>query len=270
MVRKIKYKPVSKELENIVKPILNSSTRASVGLDQVVGEYYYIKTEQLHPFKNQARQNFNNEEILKLAASIKEYGVRQPLSVLKSVNGEYEVISGERRLRAAKVANLDRVPCIILTEGMDANAVALIENIHRKDLHPIELGTAYKQIIKDKVFESQEKLSQGISVAKSTVSEYIKLSDIPEDIKTYAIQNNIISRDKLRKLLKANDNNNVEKMRSIVGLSTCRNKSFSVLRILSSEGEIKIQDSGLAKIPVETKKIVKNHLKRLIAQIDSD
>jgi ParB family chromosome partitioning protein len=269
MARKIKYKPVSKELEHIVKPVLDVSTRTSVGLDQVVGEYYYINVEELYPFKNQARKNFNDEAIIKLADSIKEHGVRQPLSVKKSIDGKYEVVSGERRLRAAKIANLYKVPCIVLTEDIDANAVALIENIHRADLHPIELGSAYKQLIKDQVFENQEKLSQGISVAKSTVSEYIKLSNIPEDIKTYAIQKNIISRDKLRSLLKANKSNNIEEMRSLVGLGVYKNRSFSVLRISSLEGEIKIQDLGITKLTPKTKEIVKKHLKKIITQIDS-
>ena len=268
MARKIKYKPISQELENIVKPVSNITTRASVGLDQVVGEYYYINTEQLKPFKNQARKIFNAEEITKLAASIKKYGIRQPLTVAKNIDGKYEVISGERRLKAAKELNLDKVPCIILTEDIDANAVALIENIHRKDLHPIELGMAYKRLIEDGVFESQEKLSEGISVVKSKVSECIKLSHLPEDIKEYAVKKNIISRDKLRNLIKANESNNIEKMRSLIGLVLSVNKNFSILRILSSEGKIRIQDSGLTKLTIKEKKMVRDHLRRLANEID--
>ncbi len=269
MTRKIKYKPVSKELENIVKPTFNSSTRASVGLDQAVGEYYFIDTDQLFPFKNQARKSFNKEEIAKLADSIKEYGIRQPLSVVKNLDGKYEVVSGERRLRAAKEIGLDKVPCIILKENNDANAIALIENIHRKDLHPIELGSAYKKLIESKVFGSQDKLAQAISVAKSTVSEYIKLSNIPENIKLCAIENNIYSRDKLRGLLKAYENNDLKKMESLVGLIGRQYKNFSVLRIMSSEGKIKIQDSGLSRLSIEDRKVVKEQLQKLIKQIES-
>lgn len=268
MTRKIKYKPVSKELEDIVKPTLNPPTRASIGLDQAVGEYYFINVEELFPFKNQARKDFNEEEIIKLAGSIKEYGVRQPLSVIKNPEGKYEVISGERRLRAAKKVGLAKVPCIILKENKDANAIALIENIHRKDLHPIELGTAYKQLIAEKVFDNQEKLSQAISVAKSTVSEYIKLSNMPEDIKNQAIKSNISSRQKLRSLLKAHENKDIKKMQSLVGLAGRQYRNFSVLRILFSEGEIKVQDSGLSRLSSEAKEIVKSKLQYLIQQID--
>lgn len=269
MTRKIKYKPVSKELENIIKPTLNSSTRASVGLDQAVGEYYFIDTDQLLPFKNQARKSFDKEEITKLASSIKEYGIRQPLSVVKNIDGKYEVISGERRLRASKQVGLNKVPCIILKENKDTNAIALIENIHRKDLHPIELGMAYKKLIEDKVFANQEKLAQAISVAKSTVSEYIKLSNIPENIKLHVIEKNILSRDKLRNILKAYEDNDFKKMESLVGLIGHQHKNFSVLRILSSEGEIKVQDSGVARLSIETRKVVKSQLQRIIQQIDS-
>ncbi|AVP87931.1 Putative chromosome segregation DNA-binding protein [Candidatus Phycorickettsia trachydisci] len=269
MTRKIRYKPLSKELENIVKPVSNSSTRASIGLEQAVGEYYFINTDQLHPFKNQARRNFNDDEISKLADSIREYGVRQPLSIIKNLEGNYEVVSGERRLRAAKQAGLTKVPCIILKENTDANAIALIENIHRKDLHPIELGVIYRKLIEEKIFENQERLAQAISVAKSTVSEYIKLSNIPEDIKLHLIEKNISSREKLRDISKAYEKGDIEKINSLVGVPNRKHKNFSILRIMSSEGEIKIQNVGLKNLSIEARKKVKNQLQKLIQQIDN-
>lgn len=269
MVRKIKYKPISKELEGIVKPDSSTSTRVSVGLDKVVGEYYYINTEQLQPFKNQARKSFNIEEIKKLASSIKEYGIRQPLTVAKSIDGEYEVISGERRLRAAKEIGLNKVPCIILKEDMNADAVALVENIHRKDLHPIELGSAYRQLIESKVFKTQEELADSISVAKSKVSECIKLSKIPDDVKNFIIDKNIVSRDVLRKVLKANSDNDKEKMKRVVGLDTHKQNRFSVLRVMFSDGEIKVQDSGIKKLTDENKKEVIENLKNVVDKINS-
>jgi ParB family chromosome partitioning protein len=268
MTRKIKYKAVSKELEHLVKPLFNSSNRASIGLEEAVGEYYFINIELLYPFKNQARKNFNEDEIIKMSDSIKEYGIRQPLSVIKNPDGKYEVISGERRLRAAKYAGLDKVPCIILKENIDVNAIALIENIHRKDLHPIELGASYKKLIEAKVFENQEKLARAISVTKSTISEYIKLSNIPEDIQSQIIEKNISSRDKLRNILKAYEEGDNEKLISLVGLTERRYKNFSIVRILSSEGEIKVQNSGLARLSKNLKKHVKDQLQRLIQQID--
>jgi ParB family chromosome partitioning protein len=269
MVRKITYKPLSKELANIVKPILNSSTRVSIGLDKAVGEYYFINIDQLYPFKNQARKSFNEEEIVKLANSIKEYGIRQPLSIIKNTDGQYEVVSGERRLRAAKQVGLDKVPCIILKENINANAVALIENLHRKDLHPIELGLTYKKLIEEKIFDNQEKLSQAISVAKSTISEYIKLSNIPEDIKLQLIEKNISSREKLRSILKAYEKEDYERLKSLAGLIDRKYKNFSILRIMSSEGNIKVQNIKLIKLSKKARENVKEQLQKLIQQIDS-
>jgi len=259
---------MSRELELMSRPALNSPTRVSIGLDQAVGEYYYINISQLEPFENQARKKFNNNEITKLANSILEYGVRQPLTVVKKASTKYEVISGERRLRAAKQAGLQKVPCIILKEGVDPNAIALIENIHREDLHPIELGLAYKGLIERGVFESQEKLSRSISVPKSTISEYIKLSNVPEEIRARVIEKNIISRDELRSLVKACEGQDVKKMRSSVGLIDRCKKNFSVVRITLSDGAIKVQNSGLSKLSKEDKQEVKRCLNRLIKQVD--
>lgn len=268
MTRKIKYKPVSKELENIVKPTFNSSTRASVGLDQAVGEYYYINTEQLEPFKNQARKSFSYEDIEKLANSIKEYGIRQPLTVIRMPEGKYEVISGERRLRAAKQAGLEKVPCIILKEINKADAIALIENIHRKDLHPIELGEAYKKLIDSKTFDNQEKLAKAISVTKSTVSENIKLSYLPNEVKVQAIEKGVSSRDKLRSLIKAYENQDTKKMFSIVGLAERKQTNFSIIRIMFMGGDIKVQNLGISRLSKKEKAAVKNHLQKLIEQIE--
>jgi len=84
MTRKIKYKPVSKELEMMVRPKALTSTRQSIGLEEAVGEFYFLYTDTLIPFHNQARKDFNDKELKELSASIKEYGIRQPLTVLKN------------------------------------------------------------------------------------------------------------------------------------------------------------------------------------------
>ena len=79
-----------------------TKTSATLSLEPTVGEYCFIDVDKLTPFQNQARKNFNNEEITKLANSIKTYGLRHPLTVIKTLDDKYEVVSGERRLRASK------------------------------------------------------------------------------------------------------------------------------------------------------------------------
>lgn len=269
MTRKIKYKPVSKELENIVKPIENASSRVSVGLDKAVGEYYFIDVKKLNPYKNQARKVFNEDQIQELANSIREYGIRQPLTVLRGENGEYAVISGERRLRAAKEISMERVPCIILQEHRNADAIALIENIHRQDLHPIELGESYKQLLNQEGFQSQEALSKAISVTKSTISEYIKLAKLPEYIKNQIIEKGITAREKLRNIVKAYAAEDKDKLHNLVGLSEREQKNFSIIRILSSEGQLKVQKVGMKKLSPEGIQQVKSELLGIIQEIES-
>lgn len=268
MARKINYKPVSKELEIMSKPSPAPSTRTSVGLDQVVGEYYFIDVNQLRPFRNQARKSFDEEEITKLADSIKEYGIRQPLTVIKGESRLYEVVSGERRLRAAKRAGLDKVPCIILKDPKDSNSIALIENIHREDLHPIELGSMYKKLIEEKAFKNQDVLASSISVPKSVVSEYIKFANLPEEVRSSAIKQNI-TRDKLRALVKFHESQGNQKVFSAKTLDSTLQDSFSIARINLSRGEIKVQDSGISKLSKQSLQEVKKYLQHLIHKIDN-
>src|SRR3990167_11470488 len=134
---KVKYTKISPELEMLATPVASQNSRVSIGFEDEVGEFYYFSVEDLIPYKNQARTIFDEEEINKLSETIKEHGIRQPLTILKSINSpnKYEVVSGERRLRAAKLVGLKKVPCIIIRDERHADEISLLENIQRQDLH---------------------------------------------------------------------------------------------------------------------------------------
>jgi len=266
MIRKIKYKPISKDLEKMVKPNNYSNIRPSLGLEGTVGEFFFISVNDLIPFRSQARILFDEEEILLLAESIKLHGIRQPLTVLFS-NNKYEVISGERRLRAAKLAGINKVPCIVINDSTQADAIALIENIHRKDLHPIELGTTYKNLLDNKIFNSQFELADKISVNKSQVSEYIKYANLNPEIKNHIIQNKILSREKLREVLKANDKGDIDRVKKIIGMTSASKINFSILRITSSNGQMKFQERGIQKLSVTERQELKLYLTKIIKKI---
>ena len=133
--------------------------RDSLLSDLTGEEIAFIPIDQLIPFKNQARINFDEEKLRTLTNSIEEHGIRQPLTVLESDTeiGKYEVVSGERRLMALQRLNYSRVPCIIIFDRNKAEEIALIENIQRENLHPIELGRAYSRLYSNGL--NQEKIS---------------------------------------------------------------------------------------------------------------
>lgn len=266
MVRRIKYKPVSEHLEKIAKPNVNSNTRASLGLDGTVGEFFYILVEDLIPFHNQARISFDENEILALAESIKIHGIRQPLTVFLS-NNKYEVVSGERRLKAAKLIGLKKVPCIIIKDSNQADAIALVENIHRKDLHPVELGITYKNLLDKEIFANQSELAEKISVNKSQVSEYIKYANFTPEMQKFIIDNKVLSRDKLREAVKAHKKDDIELAKRIIGMNTAPRVNFSVLRVTFTQGQITFQDKGIQKLSLPERQYLKDYLLKIIKKL---
>jgi ParB family chromosome partitioning protein len=177
---------------------LDRSVLSGNGKDEIV----YISVEKIRAFKNQARTHFDQEEITSLASTIKEHGVRNPLTVLSIPEGGFEVISGERRLRAAKVAGLAKVPCIVVHDQGKAEMLALIENIQRQDLHPIELGIAYKKLLARTEDETPDTLATKLGVNRSQVFEYVKYATIPKEIAELIIHHNLGRRPFLRELIK--------------------------------------------------------------------
>jgi ParB family chromosome partitioning protein len=264
-MRRIRYKEVSPEMDSLVRP--GNIGRISIGIDKSIGEFYFLPTEDLLPFAHQARKLFSHEEINALADSIKKHGVCQPLTVISSVEqkGKYEVISGERRLKAAKLADLKKVPCIILTERGKADEVALIENIHRKDLHPIELGLALKALLDKKIFQTQSEMSKGLFLKESLVSECLQLAKLDEDTRNHLLESGIISRDSLRKVIKAS--HDINKMGKILGINKDKKDSFSVIRVRFVNNSFNLQLNGIEKLDKAQKEILKTELSQVIQEL---
>jgi len=134
------------------------------------------------PNPKQPRTRFDDETIATLAASIREVGILQPLVVRRAGDGRYELIAGERRLRAAKAAGLASVP-IVLRDSEDADLLreALIENIHREDLNPIEQAEAFKALLGELGLK-QEELADRVGVSRSHIANTIRLLALPLDV----------------------------------------------------------------------------------------
>lgn len=138
-----------------------------------------LPIEDIVPNPNQPRIRFNETELRELSESIQEHGVLQPLLVRKHGNG-YEIIAGERRYQASKLAGLEEVPVIIKdVDDEQMLALALIENLQRSDLNPVEEAKGYRQLI-DASGMTQEALSKAVSKSRSAITNSLRLLDLPE------------------------------------------------------------------------------------------
>jgi ParB family chromosome partitioning protein len=152
--------------------------------DKVVGNIIELELDaiEINPF--QPRTNFNEETLQELASSIKELGVIQPITVRKLEFNKYQLISGERRLRAAKLAGLSVIPSYIrIADDNESLVMALVENIQRHDLDPIEIALSYQRLI-DEIQLTQEQMSDRVGKKRSTIANYLRLLKLDPIIQT--------------------------------------------------------------------------------------
>ncbi len=141
-----------------------------------------LPIEQVIPNPNQPRTVFDDEELLGLAASIEDMGILQPIVVRPLGEDRYELVAGERRLRASKIVGLERVPAIVRhTEDGDLLKEALVENIHRVQLNPLEEAAAYQQLLDDFGF-TQEELAKKLGKSRPSISNALRLMSLPSAV----------------------------------------------------------------------------------------
>ncbi len=152
--------------------------------DKVVGNIIELDLEtiEINPF--QPRSNFNEDSLKELASSIKELGVIQPITVRKLDFNKYQLISGERRLRASKLIGLQTIPSYIrIANDNESLVMALVENIQRHDLDPIEIALSYQRLI-DEIQLTQEQMSERVGKKRSTITNYLRLLKLDPIIQT--------------------------------------------------------------------------------------
>ena len=160
-----------------------------------------IKTD-----KHQPRQSFGEQQLIELRDSIKEYGILQPLILRRESNGQFLLIAGERRLRAAVMAGLDKVPAIIKDASEEEiGFIALVENIQRENLGYIEEAKAYQRLM-EKYGINQASLANRLGKNQSTISNKIRILSLPEDIQIMLVNHKLTERH-ARALLKVDDDN---------------------------------------------------------------
>lgn len=166
----------------------------------VVGErVVLLPIESVQPNPHQPRSRFDESALQELSASIVEHGILSPLLVTKEHDGYY-LIAGERRLRAAKLANLQTIPCIIRNADEQSRLTqAIIENVQREDLNPIEAARAYKKLLEEHSLRQQD-LSERVGKSRAAIANTLRLLQLPEPI-LYAVEEGRISEGHAKILL---------------------------------------------------------------------
>lgn len=187
-----------KDPENDIKSVEDKNA------DKVVGNIIELEIDaiEINPF--QPRSNFNEEALRELSTSIKELGVIQPITVRKLEYNKYQLISGERRLRASKLAGLNTVPAYIrIANDNESLIMALVENIQRHDLDPIEIALSYQRLI-DEIQLTQEQMSDRVGKKRSTIANYLRLLKLDPIIQT-GIRDGFISMGHGRAIINIED-----------------------------------------------------------------
>jgi ParB family chromosome partitioning protein len=200
-----------------------------------------IPIEKLRANPNQPRKRFDEAELEGLASSIKQHGIIQPIIVEKDANGNFTIIAGERRSRAAYLAGLREVPAIIRSYSDQKKLeVALIENIHRSDLNPIEEAVAYKQLM-EQASLSQEEAAERVGKNRSTVTNALRLLKLPARMKE-ALEEGVLSSGHARSILSLSKAADQERL-----FSEIQNKGLSVRAAEKRAAELGSTDTTKGK-----------------------
>ena len=184
--------------------LLDDSGNLTPSNESVVGNVVELTLDQIEVNPFQPRTNFNQEAIEDLAKSIQALGVIQPITVRKTESGTFQLVSGERRLRAAKSVGLSTIPSFLRTaDDQESLEMALVENIQREDLDPIEVALSYQRLI-DEIELTQEELSERVGKKRSTITNYIRLLRLDPIIQT-GIRDGFISMGHGRALISLED-----------------------------------------------------------------
>ncbi len=152
-----------------------------------------LNINMLEVNKNQPRENFKDESLYSLAESIKENGIIQPIIVRPIKNGRYQIIAGERRFRAANIAGVKQIPVVVKdVEDYKTAEIALIENLQREDLNPIEEAKGYLNLI-EKYRLTQDEVAKKVGKSRSAVTNSIRLLNLPQEVKKEVISGNLTS-----------------------------------------------------------------------------
>ncbi len=185
MAKAIKKQALGRGLSALLKdPEKDIKSASDTNADKVVGNIIDLDVDAIEVNPFQPRSTFNEEALKELSISIKELGIIQPITVRKTGVNEFQLISGERRFRASKLAGLKTIPAFVrLANDQESLEMALVENIQRQDLDPIEVALSYQRLI-DEINLTQEQMSDRVGKKRSTIANYLRLLKLDPIIQT--------------------------------------------------------------------------------------
>ncbi len=187
-------------LQNIDTDLKTTAGNLKTDVLEAATNIKRIGVDEILPNPKNPRRDFDENTLNELAASLKQFDMVQPLTVSKLDNGKYQLVAGERRLRAAKIAGLKDVPAYIRqANDRELLELALLENLQREDLNAIEIGLSYKRMM-DELNYTQEQVAERMGKERSTVTNYIRLLKLPPDIQL-AVRNSELSMGHARALI---------------------------------------------------------------------
>ena len=199
-----KKKALGRGLDAILQSPDTDITSKDISGNYVAGAIANINIKRIEANPFQPRTDFEEKSLVELSQSIREQGIIQPLTVRKLGYDHYQLIAGERRLKAAEMAGLKDVPCYIrVANDEQMLEMALIENIHRKDLNALEIAISYQRLI-DELNLKQEEVSQKVGKDRATIANYIRLLKLPAEVQ-YALRYDQISMGHARALISIPD-----------------------------------------------------------------
>jgi ParB family chromosome partitioning protein len=205
MAKATKKQALGRGLSALLKdPSNDIKSVADKNADKVVGSIVELDLGSIEVNPFQPRTSFNEESLRELASSIKELGVIQPITVRKLDFNKYQLVSGERRFRASKLVGLETIPAYIrIANDQESLEMALVENIQRQDLDPIEIALSYQRLIEE-INVTQEELSDRVGKNRSTIANYLRLLKLDPIIQT-GMRDGFISMGHGRALINVDD-----------------------------------------------------------------
>ncbi|MDX1602055.1 MAG: ParB/RepB/Spo0J family partition protein [Salinimicrobium sediminis] len=269
MAKATKKQALGRGLSALLKDPQNDIKSAEdKNADKLVGHIVELELNAIEVNPFQPRTSFNEESLRELASSIRELGVIQPITVRKLDYNKYQLVSGERRFRASKLVGLETIPAYIrIANDQESLEMALVENIQRQDLDPIEISLSYQRLI-DEINLTQEQLSERVGKNRSTIANYLRLLKLDPIIQT-GMRDGFLSMGHGRALINVEDPQvQLEIYEKILANSLSVRDTEKLVRELQEGKPEKKSASSAPAVSRDIKKSIKEFSDRLGAKVD--